>query len=332
MPSSTTNSPRAPGDAELEPRIEERIRAFDVTALLQLLEEMGYRPDQIGRAGHPAESPQPAWLDSIRFRHHHHLGQAATVFANLGLASCRTPLPAYFREFKGQPDVDDPLGELFDLLDDRLLERRFASYAPERDRKIFPDEGGPGGRASPRNTWLEAKRDLLTLTALRSPSALHWLFAKVYPELRVTVRRAPQDRRIATPEVRLGVSPIGLAALGGEARLPVRGLEVTLLCEHRLAPILDADQVPLPWVRVAEERLEALIFPVLRETGVQLEVSLLLLDRGAAARLDGEAARVDELSYVGYDPLAPDPGAVPETSERVVLLSGPIPPERTPAR
>ena len=185
----------------------------------------------------------------------------------------------------------EPLRELVDLLDDRLLERRFASYAPERDPSIFPDEPQGGSPTA----WLAAKRDLLTLTALRSPSALHWLFAKVYPELRVTVRRAPQDRWIDTPDVRLGTAELGKAALGGLARLPIRGVEVTLLCPHRLSPLLartpDGGEAPRPWAEVAEERLESLVFPVLRATGLQLAVMLLLLDGEAEIRLDGGIPR-----------------------------------------
>jgi hypothetical protein len=300
MPSS---KPSDPGRAEIEGRIQERIRGFDVTALLLLLEEIGYTPDAIRRAGFPSTSPQPTWLEAIDFQAHPE-GGSATIHGNLGLLSCRSPLPAYFRRFVEDPDVSEPLAELLGVLDDRLLERRFSSYAPERDRGLFPaaspspkpDPNGPGAP----DAWTSAKRDLLTLTALRSPSALHWLFQKAYPELRVTVRRAPQDRWIDTADVRLGSAVLGTAALGGLARLPVRGLEVTLLCRHRSSAIL-GERGPRPWAEVARDRLFELIFPVLRETGVELSVTLLILDGEAEAHLDED--RESLLSYVGYDPI-----------------------------
>jgi hypothetical protein len=320
MPSSKPTEPGAarPGDPALEPRIEERIRGFDVTALLLLLEEIGYPPDAVRRAGFPAPSPQPAWLDSIAFHHrrrHGHAHDSVTVSANLGLSSCRTPLPAYFRRFADDPEVSEPLVELLDLLDDRLLERRFLAYAPQRDEGVFPRDATAG--APEAGGWPAARRDLLTLTALRSPSALHWLFAKVYPELRVTVRRAPQDRWVDTPDVHLGSAELGVAALGGLARLPVRGMEVTLVCDHRLSPLRGPDG-ERPWAEVARERLSALILPVLRETGLSLSVTLLLHDGEAWAHVDRDRDGLP--SYVGYDPIR----SLTDAPAHVILFSGPV--------
>jgi len=170
----------------------------------------------------PASTPQPSWLEAIAFGPPD-APRAATVFANLGLSSCRSPLPDYLRRLTLDPDVRDPLGELLSLLDDRLLERRFASYRPEGDRGIFPD-------------WAGTKRDMLCLGALRSPAALHWLFQAIYPELRVTVLRAPQDHSMPAPDARLGTAALGMAALSGRAVVPVRALEVRIACQDDLSP------------------------------------------------------------------------------------------------
>jgi hypothetical protein len=326
MPSSKPTDPgeERPGDAALEHRIAERIRGFDVTALLALLEEIGYPPESVRRAGFPAPSPQPAWLDSIAFHHrrrHGHPHDRVTVSANLGLSSCRTPLPAYFRRFAEDPEAFEPLSELLELLDDRLLERRFLAYAPERDPRVFPSPAAVPAATAPGAGFHEARRDLLTLTALCSPSALHWLFAKVYPELRVTVRRAPQDRWVDTPDARLGSAELGVAALSGLARLPVRGMEVTLLGDHRVSR-QQGPRGERPWVEVARERLGALIFPVLGETGLSLTVTLLLLDARGWAHVDRDQEGLP--SWVGYDPLRPAEPAAGEAAP-VLLFSGPVP-------
>lgn len=275
---------------ETRTAIERRIRDFDVSALLDLLRYLGYPDGALRRAGHFTVTPQPTWLDAIQFGEDQASsgGPTAphakdiTIVGNLGLRSCRSPLPSYFGELMEDPDIQEPLAELLEFLDDRLLERRFASYRPDRDPSVFP-------------SFPDTKSDFLSLGGLRSPAALHWLFHKVFPELRITVRRAPHDHRAAAPDIRLGKARLGSAALGGLAIVSVRSLEVTLIAEGRMSCIPG-----VPWVDVVSERLTRLVFPALRDTGVQLMVALLLLDRGAQARLDG--GTLETRSYVGYDP------------------------------
>lgn len=272
-----------------EPRIAERIREFDVSALLLLLAEIApaEEPYALRRAGYPASAPRPSWLEEIAFGAAG-APRAASLLANLGLMSCRSPLPDYLRGLALDPDVRDPLAELLSLLDDRLLERRFASYRPEGDPGIFPD-------------WAGTKRDMLCLGALRSPAALCWLFQAIYPELRVTVERTPQDHSMPAPDARLGAAALGAAALSGRAVVPVRALEVRIACRDHLSPLLDAEGGQRHWAVVALERLRARIFPVLRGAGLHLTVWLLVLDEGARARIQG--ARSLEQSYLSYEPV-----------------------------
>jgi hypothetical protein len=272
-----------------ERRIARRIRDFDVSALLLLLAEIAPpgSPYALRRRGHPASTPQPAWLESIDFGPGD-APPAASVAANLGLMSCRSPLPDYLRGLALDPDVRDPLAELLSLLDDRLLERRFASYRPEGDPGVFPD-------------WAGTKRDMLSLGALRSPAALCWLFQAIYPELRVTVERTPQDHSMPAPDARLGAAALGAAALSGWAVVPVRALEVRIACREHLSPLRDAKGVRRHWAAVALERLHAHVFPVLRGAGVHLTVWLLVLDEAARARIQG--ARSLEQSYLSYEPV-----------------------------
>lgn len=274
-----------------EPRIAERIRDFDVSALLLLLAELADQsksaPYALRREGYPASTPKLSWLEAISFGSPD-APRAATVAANLGLSSCRSPLPDYMRRLTLDPDVRDPLGELLSLLDDRLLERRFASYRPEGDPSIFPD-------------WAGTKRDMLGLGALRSPAALHWLFQAIYPELRVTVERAPQDHSMPAPDARLGTAALGRAALSGRAVVPVRALEVRIACQDDLSPLLDADGARRHWAAVAVERLHAHVFPVLRGAGVHLTLWLLVLDEGARARIQRSTPPAQ--SYLSYDPV-----------------------------
>jgi hypothetical protein len=298
-----------------EPLIAERIREFDVSALLLLLAELAEGsprrpPYALRREGYPASTPQPSWLEAITFGPTDE-APSATVSANLGLSSCRSPLPDYLRRHTLDPEVLDPLKELLSLLDDRLLERRFASYRPEGDPGIFPD-------------WAGTKRDVLSLGALRSPAALCWLFQAIYPELRVTVERTPQDHSMPAPDARLGTAALGTAAISGRAVVPVRALEVRIACRDHLSPLLDAAGAQRHWAAVAGERLRAHIFPVLRGAGVHLTVWLIVLDEGARARIQG-APRV-EPSYLGYDPIrGAEDASPPFLPARVLIFTGPVP-------
>lgn len=336
---------------QLDPRraqIHENIRHFDVRALLRVLEELGYDRSEIRYRGNFTATPQAAWLDAIAFHDSSPVGSPrVTLKLNLGLLSCRSPLPSYFLELMQEVDVQEPLLELLGVLDERLLDGRVASYRSELDRDSFPDpDWAPRKAPSPAREmnatsatpfWSSTERDILSLCAMRSPSTLHWLFEKVFPDLRVSVRRVRQDRRLGAPGVRLGTAQLGSAALGAQAVVPVRDLEVTLVCDNRLSDLdepADGQRASrAPWVLEVEKRLQERIFPLLRETGMHLAVVLLLLDQQAVARLDTRGS-IEDRSYLGYDPVGPRRRATdtparpgdPAKPLRVVLFSGPIPP------
>jgi hypothetical protein len=322
-----------------ERRIAKQIRKFDVSALLLLLDELAgeSEPYVVHRAGHPASTPQPSWLQTIEFETED-ARRTARIAANLGLSSCRSPLPDYLRGLTLDPDVRDPLGELLSLLDDRLLERRLASYRPEGDPGIFPD-------------WAGTKRDMLSLGALRSPAALCWLFRAIYPELRVTVERMSQDHSMPAPDARLGTASLGAAAISGRAVVPVRALEVRIACQDRLSPLQTTAGIQRHWAAVALERLHAHVFPVLRGAGVHLTVWLLVLDEGARARIQSPT-RIEK-SYLSYEPMrgratsprrflplqgAPEGrrwarwqrASLPLLPARVLIFTGPVPESEEP--
>ncbi len=297
----------------IEAQIRSRIRDFDVSSLLELLAELGLpnTPEGLGRAGHPSRVPRSSWLEDIRFERQNASDDPAVMIdANLGLLSCRSPLPDYFMKLMVDPTdafVGEPLVEFLSVLDDRLLARRFSSYRPEEDSTIIAD-------------WPLMKRDMLCLGAKRSSAALHSLFRDIFPELRVSVLQAPRDHSMPAPNARLGSATLSRAALGGLAHVPVRAMEVLLCAAQRLSSLTDTDGVARPWGTVIRERLHKRIFPVLRGTGLHLAVWLLVLDEENEAHLYEPRGLP---SYVGYDPLRDAEETSPPP--RVLLFSGPIP-------
>ena len=282
-------------DTAMQAKIAAKICGFDAVALLQLLEELGVTPLQIRYRGHRSSIPQPTLLHKIKFSWDFKPGKQGHVVikVNLGLVSCRSPLPSYLLAMLKDEERGELLRKVLDFLDNKLVGERLASFRPELDRRLVPD-------------WDHLRSDMLGLTSKLTTSRLHWIFQLIYPQIGVCVRRVPMIRSMEAPEVQLGSGKIGAAVFGGEAAVSVHGLEVTLICEDPLTYTLD------PWTVEARRRLVEQVYPVLCETGIHLTVVLLFLERAADAAFD-------EKSHLDYSPL---PGGSPGPT-RIVLFSGP---------
>jgi len=303
--------------AELQRSIRERIREFDVPALLDLLTAIGYDPAEIVFRGHPSASPQPSMLHDIELLGAPTpVGLPATavttaaapvrelvppkvaITVNLGLLSCRSPLPSYLLRLCHALETGDPLMELLRLLDRSLLATRLTADGPER---LLP-------------SWGDVRRDFLGIHGLDSPLGLHWLFRNVFPELGVRVRRQTDDYRMPFAGARLGFSNLGRCAFGTTTRITVHDVEVTLVSA-------EPNHEGSPWPRVADRRIRRFVLPLLDEVCLNLTVAFVLLDRSTYARLE-------PTSYVGYDPMwgIPDAKLVEGLPPaRIVLYRGALP-------
>lgn len=270
----------------LEQEIRRRIREFEVPALLDLLASMGHGPGDIQFRAHRASGPQPTLLHAIEFPPRSELAPAAArviVTVNLGLLSCRSPLPSYFQRFFQNVDTYDPVTELLEVLDRSLLHTRLAW--DRRERSVA--------------RWDMTRRNFLRIFGLDSPLGLDWLFRRVFPELGVEVRRTSDEYRVPYDGATLGRSKLGECTFGAIARVGVHDLEVLLVCESALY------REEEPWVLEGDRRLRSVVFPLLDEVCMTLTVVFILLDRGVGVRLKGrdEAAQLGPPGHVGYDPL-----------------------------
>lgn len=311
---------------ELQARIQARARDFDVPALLALLDHLGIPRRSITFRGNPVLGPQPTLVHAIEITGldpgdsdsdgdgdndadgdgdddlvlapaaHEQAMHAQSVHVivtlNIGLLSCRSPLPSYFQKLLIDIDTGAPLLTLLRVIDAQLLATRCAGYRPELELPA----------------WQPMQQDVLRTAAPGSPSTLHALFHHVYPELDVSVRRVHGERVLRTESTRLGRAVLGNSAFGSQASATVSAIEVLLRCHEPVS------RAGIPWAREARTRLHTVVFDLLRDTDLHLTVYLVMLDRGSYAQLDGE-------SYVGYDPLRGGP-AVPH---RVLLFRGPLP-------
>ncbi|MCH9679837.1 MAG: hypothetical protein K0V04_00260 [Deltaproteobacteria bacterium] len=305
--------PRAPGPlslAELQGRIKRRIREFDPTALLDLLASIGYEPEQIGFRGHLSASPQPSIIHDIELlgrpggegSEAEPSGPRVMITVNLGLVSCRSPLPSYLLGLCHDLDVRDPVRELLDMLDRSLLHTRLTADRPAR---IL-------------SSWGDVRLDFLRIHGLDSPMGLRWLFAHVFPELSVRVHRVTDDYRVPFDAARLSFSALGRCAFGDTSRLTVQDIEVTLTTHEAL-------YWGQPWATVAQGRVRRHVLPLLTEVCMNLTVVMLRVGDGSYAYLS-EDRPPQPASYMGYDPMV---GASSDRDDlppvRMVLYRGALP-------
>ncbi len=261
-------------DARLQ-SIRKRIREFDLVALLNLLEWLGYRHEDIIFHSKLSRLSARSLIEDIEFLPPP--GQTVLVSVNFGLLSYQTPLPTYFLKMVEQENIDVPRFLAFlQFFADRMIRDFLHAIRPESDARL-----GLG--------WQRSGRHLLRLLGVQSPSTLHWLFQLVFPELEVAVVRDSHWHWLAPGHIRLGANTLGEGAVfGGRTRVRVRGFTVELLCEE------DASYSAVPWGIEAVRRLEGQIFPLLAENDVHMKVILVIRDRKGWARLGRD-------SLLGYD-------------------------------
>jgi len=268
--------------------IRERAQEFDVPAAVDLLREyFPGRPVQF--RSHPSHGPEPTVVRDIEV-----LDDRIIVTVNLGLRAGTSPLPSYFQALLADPACGEALAELIERLDGELLAARLATYRVDAG-PLFPGD------------LARVRRQLLTLSQPASPTTLHWLFSTVFPELAVRVERSSLALVMPADEVCLGFGALGVATLGGQAVLPVGGLDVVLRTVESRTWSDGA------WSQEGRRRVAEHVLPALAGTGAFLRV--VLVDTQAASRLALSAE-----TYLGYDPLVGD--AAPRVN---ILFEGHVP-------
>lgn len=277
-------------DGPVEQRIRERIRGFDIPALLDVLATSGYGDAELEYRSHRTTVHQSHLVHDIQFIQAPRKRVIITV--NMGLFSAQSPLPSFMMRTLDQLD-HDRLERFIGFFDHRLLQECYAGLFPERNSALLPG-------------WPEAAMDRLRLLRPTCPSTLHWLFSKVYPEAELSVRREVRQQQVPSREMRLGASALGEGdSMGGFANIPTGGLEVKIHCPEPF------DSSGAPWATEARRRFETDLLPLLSETVLMLTVILVMREQEGILRLE-------RASHLGYDALQePSPEA-----QQVLLFSG----------
>lgn len=277
-------------DGPLERRIRERIRSFDVPALLEVLAASGYGDAEIEYRSHRTTVHQSHLVHDIQFIHQPRKRVVITV--NMGLLSAQSPLPSFLMQMMDQLE-HDRLERFIGFFDHQLLQECFAGLYPERSGGLLPG-------------WPEAAKDRLRLLRPTCASTLHWLFHKIFPETELSVSRQVRHQRVPAREMRLGASALGEGdSMGGYASIPTGAMEVRIHCNE---PVSSSG---VPWAVEARRRFEADLVPLLSESVLMLTVILVLRDQEGFLRIERD-------SHLGYDPLH----GAPVHTQQVLLFSG----------
>ncbi|WP_225411741.1 type VI secretion system baseplate subunit TssG [Stigmatella hybrida] len=277
-------------EQSVEARIRERIRSFDIPALLEVLRASGYGGAEIEYRSHRTTLHQAHLVHDIQF--HRQPRPRIIITVNVGLLSAQSPLPSFLMRTMDQLD-HERLERFVGFFDHRLLQDCFAGLHPEREGALLPG-------------WPETARDRLRLLRPTCPSTLHWLFSKSFPEAELSVRRETRKQRLPARAMRLGASALGEGdTMGGFASVATGGMEVRVHCNEPLS------SSGVPWAVEARRRFESEVLPLLSDKMLMLTVILVLRDQEGFLRIERD-------SHLGYDPLK----GVPAQAQHVLLFSG----------
>ena len=263
----------------LEARIAEDAWRFDLFSLLVLLSYLGYSMDEMLFCSNFSNSSQSRLVESIEFRSQ---PRKAIISLNLGLLGGQSVLPNYLFQQIDKQNIDtEQFTEFFGYFDDRLLRRFLLAIYPELNQSLIQN-------------WESEKRSSLYSLKLDSVSSLHWLFQQVFPELQIRVKKDILTRNVILNTPILGKLHLGhQTVFGKRKRLPMHGSLITLITDE------DSFTNGQPWTQEINQRLESLIFPLLREVGVNLDIWLVIRSQGSALSLK-------QNSYLGYENIHSD--------------------------
>jgi hypothetical protein len=239
------------------------------------LKFLGYQSEEIQFKSHFSTISQPSLIQGIDFKSEP--TRRALITLNLGLLSAQSPLPSYFLKKLDAGYINtQSFLDFMGYFDHFLIRNYLFNIYPETNTALFPD-------------WELTKRRYLQMLDLKSCSTLHWMFQLAFPELGVRAEKAVLNRQLRTAHLRLGETILGNDAIFGETTgVPVYGRRITLFSEG------GSTGPGEPWPREIKQRLNDLIFPVLRSVEVDLEIMLIVRKQKTWAKLDEE-------SYLGYD-------------------------------
>jgi hypothetical protein len=263
---------------------------FDPARLVEVLEGYGVHEADIIFESNP-ERAGASTVDSIRFEP----SGVVVVRVNLGLLGDRGTLPSYFQMMIERGSALESFQDFVRFFDDRLVTNLLRATYPERDAELFPD-------------WPRTVGHFRRMSAITSDALLQSVLAKIFPELRVHVKRAPIYTSGAEASLVIGASGLdGGGLLGHGMTVEPNGFSVTFVA-------IDATAGGgRRWPDVVADRLRERVEPILAGHHVALDAELVVVDHEEQVQLEGHG-------YLGYERI----GGPQSSVHRVRLYRGRI--------
>ncbi len=261
--------------SKIEAEVSRRKHDFDMISLLRLLFFMGYSPEEITFKSYNSLSSQAGLIKKIQFQHEPF--RNVTLTLNMGLLSAQSTLPSYFQKTIDKGMINLRSFYLFiGYFDHSLIYKFFESVYPELNLNRL-------------GNMEQTKSNYIQMLDLRSSATLNWLFKLVFPELENCVEKCSFPRRVDMNPLKLGHTVLGgNAVFGDKTSIAISGRKVTLFCHEELTP------QGHPWPSEIKKRLKKEVFPLLRTTGIDLQVTLVIKSQKQWVKLNRD-------SFLGYD-------------------------------
>lgn len=238
---------------ELRRKLKERVKGFDLCALVNVLREVGYDADDVYFVSSDSWVSGGSLCERIDF-----FDGSVQVVLNMGFLTGNSPLPMFFRK-KMDDGVIDARGfkRFLAFFDHHVIEQFLAASVPEW--------GGHGLK------WQKMKRDYLCLARIDCQVTMAHLFQLCFPELVALVEKNPRAVTIDASSTRLGMTRLDKGSfLGMRVEKMIPSFKVLLIADKPQTENL------VPWPIEVRRRLEEMLFCILATTNVHLSVRLIL--------------------------------------------------------
>ena len=260
---------------EIEKKIYPKRHEFDLISLVRLLAYYGFQQEEILFKSHMSLCSQSCLIQDIEFQYKPE--RRVYITLNIGLLSAQTTLPSYFQKNIEAQDIDNQnFSDFIGYFDHFLIHNYLYNIYPEKNSYYFKN-------------WEGTKRDYLRIMDLKSIITLFWIFQLVFPELQIHVKKVVMNRNLKASALIIGKTILGSdAVFGKKTSVSVYGRHITLFSDE------ESTGAGTPWPKEIKNRLEEQIFPVLRSSEIDLEITLVIRAQKRWIKLHAE-------SYLGYD-------------------------------
>ena len=170
-------------------KIQQKIRCFDLLALMKLLERLGFKQKDLYFISHYDHASSTSLCEDIMFFNE---SPRVRITLNLGLLSNHTPLPSFLLKWIEEEDLK-PVSFLnfLNFFNNQLIHEFLRGLSPEKNPHFF-------------SNWRETKYHYFSLLGFESISTLWLMIKNCFPELVISVKKNRRTIHLSSKTIILG--------------------------------------------------------------------------------------------------------------------------------